>query len=145
MKKLFSSENADILLTEDKKVLVYRFIGDIEDETYFEIWRKVFELTFEKGVKKHLVDQSQVGKISFRARGKVILKHLPAFKKEIGADFKTAIVTSKSIVNKSGVTYMVKAFKALFSSINTEFFEEERERLLNGFPTIYKLKKRTNQ
>ena len=127
MKELFSSENAQILLTEDEKVLVYRFIGDITDETYFEIWRKVFELTFEAGVKKHLADQSQIGKVSFRARGKVILKHLPEFKKEMGADFRTAIVTSKNMVNKSAVTYMVKAFKALVSSINTEFFQEEEE------------------
>ncbi len=128
MKELFSSENAQILLIEDKKILVYRFIGDISDETYFEIWRNIFALTLKNKVFKFLADQSQIGKVGFSARAKVILKHLPALKKELEGDITTAILTSNNVVNKAGVSYMAKAFQKLTSSISDhKYFEDEEE------------------
>lgn len=116
MKELFKTKNAEIQLIEDKGILVYRFIGDIADEDYFDIWKNVFSLTVEHQVFKFLADQSKIGKVGFSARAKVILKHLPAVKKEIGEDITTAILTSNNMVNKAGVSYMTKAFQKLTSS-----------------------------
>ena len=131
MKELFNSENAQILLLEDKGILVYRFIGDISDETYFEIWKNIFALTLENKVFKFLADQSQIGKVGFSARAKVILKHLPAFKKELGGDITTAILTSNNMANKAGVSYMAKAFQKLTSKISDHKYFDEEEKAID--------------
>ncbi len=127
MKELFSTSFGKIDHIEEGNILICRFLGSINYDDYSAIWGKLIELTKEFKGKRFIMDQSKVGDVSFMARGKVIIKHLPAIKREVGDNFTVALLTSSNVVSKSGMVYMVKAFKKLISSFDTESFNEETE------------------
>ena len=113
---------------EDDGIIVMRFIGDMPDEAYFEIWDNSIEGAVKAESKLFLIDQSQIGNVSFMARSKVVIKYLPTIKKEIGKYLKVAVLTSSSVVHKSGMKYLAKTFQKL-ASFNIEFFNDETEAL----------------
>ena len=124
MKELFSSKNSEILLLEELNVLIIRFIGDMTDEAYFEIWEKGLEFAIQKGSKRFIMDQSPVGHVSFTARSKVIMRYLPRYKKGLGKELKVGVLSSSNMIHSAGIKYMVKTFKSL-TSFSIEFFSAE--------------------
>lgn len=127
MKELLSTSFTKIEYLEENDILVSRFLGNIGNEDYSSIWASMMEFSNRFKTNNIIIDQSNIGDVSFMARGKVIIKHLPAIKKEVGEDFTVAVVTSPNVANKSGMKYMAKAFKRLLSSFDINFFDQEKE------------------
>lgn len=125
MEELFSSENGKVAHLSNDGIIIMRFIGDMSDEAYFEIWDNSIECAIKTESKLFLIDQSQIGNVSFMARSKVVIKYLPTIKKEIGRKLKVAVLTSGSVVHKSGMKYLAKTFQKL-ASFNIEFFNDEK-------------------
>jgi len=105
--------NAEIELFMPQKILYTKFIGDINEENYKEIWNKGVDLGVEHKVEKFLLDQSEIGKVSFTARGWVILKMLPRIKNELGKNISIGVISSKNMINKSGVSYLKSMFEKM--------------------------------
>ncbi len=124
MKELFSSKNSEILHLEEANILIIRFIDDISDDAYFEIWEKGLELAIEKDSRRIIMDQSPVGHVSFTARSKVIMRYLPRYKKGLGKELQVGVLSSSNMIHSAGIKYMVKTFKSL-TSFSIEFFSVE--------------------
>lgn len=126
MKELFSSINSKILYIEDENILVTRFIGDMADEAYFEIWEKVLVLVVDKGSKRLIMDQSQSGHVSFAARSKVVRVYVQQYKEIFGSGVKVGVLTSSNEIHNAGVKYLVETFRNQ-TSFDIQFFNAESD------------------
>ena len=115
--------NGVIELISSANILHITFKGNIEDDDYKEIWETGVEKAIELNIERFIFDQMNIGKVSFKARGWVILKMLPIIKKELGKGLKIGILSSKDLVNKSGVKYMVGMFKKM-ASLDVTFYPD---------------------
>ena len=107
--------NTEIELFMPQKIMYTKFIGDINEDNYKEIWNKGVDLGVEHKVEKFLLDQSEIGRVSFTARGWVILKMLPRIKNELGKGLNIGVISSKNMINKSGVNYLISFFENMVS------------------------------
>ena len=114
--------NGEVELLNDK-ILFVKFEGNISDDDYKEIWETGVDKAVELGLEHFIFDQSQIGQVSFKARGWVILKMLPRIKKELPKGLKIGVVSSKDLVNKSGVKYLVGMFEKM-AGLNVNFFPD---------------------
>ncbi|MEO1051658.1 MAG: hypothetical protein AAFX87_13605 [Bacteroidota bacterium] len=118
------SKNSKILYDAKHNIMGMVFIGDIKDEAYKEIWLNALNVASEHNVKRILIDQRQIGNVSFSARGWVMVSMFPKIKKQLGANLHGAILASKNMVHKSGVQFLVKAFQKV-SGFNIQFFNDQ--------------------
>ena len=114
--------NGEVELINDK-ILFVKFEGNITDDDYKEIWETGVEKAIELNIEHFIFDQSKIGQVSFKARGWVILKMLPRIKKELSKGLKIGVVSSKDLVNKSGVKYLVGMFEKM-ASLNVNFYAD---------------------
>lgn len=110
----------------EHNVLVMRFIGDLSDETYREMWHKSLEFAVQNKTRKFLIDQSQIGKVSLMARSYVVVNVFPKIKKELGTRLFGAILASDNMANRSGAQFLLKAFKKFFG-LEADFFNNDEE------------------
>ena len=115
--------NGTIELISPQNILYINFQGNIEDDDYKKIWETGVEKAIELHIERFIFDQSNIGKVSFKARGWVILKMLPTIKKELGKGLKIGVLSSKDLVNKSGVKYMVGMFEKM-AGLKVTFFSD---------------------
>lgn len=104
-------------------ILLMKFIGAMSDDEYKQIWHTAFDQCFEKGINKLIIDQSNIGNVSFSARAWVMVKMYPKIKRELSPDIKGAIISSSHVVHRTGVHYLVKAFQKV-SGFKIEFHED---------------------
>ena len=107
----------------NNKILFVKFEGNISDDDYKEIWETGVEKAVELNIEHFIFDQSKIGQVSFKARGWVILKMLPRIKKELPKGLKIGVVSSKDLVNKSGVKYLVGMFEKM-ASLDVNFYPD---------------------
>lgn len=124
MKVLFSSKNSEILHIEDTNILVIKFIGNMTDEAYFEIWEKVLLLAVAKESKRLIVDQLLGEPVSFAARSKVVRVYLQQYKKNIGNELKVGVLMSANNIYNAGAKYLVEIFRSQ-TSFKIKFFSEK--------------------
>lgn len=113
----------------DENALLMKFIGDISDEDYKSIWHQAFDTVYKLGIENILIDQREIGVVSFSARAWVMVKMFPKIKRELSPDLAGSVLSSSNLVYKSGVQYLVKAFKKI-SGYKIEFhnnYEESME------------------
>ena len=114
--------NGEVELINDK-ILYIKFEGNIAEDDYKEIWQTGVDKAVEFKTEHFLFDQSKIGNVSFKARGWVILKMLPRIKKELPKGLKIGVVSSKDLVNKSGVKYLVGMFEKM-AGLNVNFYPD---------------------
>ncbi len=124
MKALFTSKSSEILHIEDANIIIIRFIGDITDEAYFEIWEKGLVLLVSCNCKHLIMDQSQAGHVSYAARGKVVREYVQQYKKKIDKNAEVGILTSENEIHSAGVKYLVEIFRSQ-TPFEIEFFKTE--------------------
>lgn len=107
----------------DDEILYIIFKGNISDDDYKEIWQTGVDKAVEYNVERFVFDQSNIGQVSFKARGWVILKMLPTIKKELGSGLKIGVISSKDLVNKSGVKYLVGMFEKM-AGLKVNFYPD---------------------
>lgn len=116
--------HGEIELVQPGNILYISFYGDIPEKEYKNIWETTVSVAVKEKLERFVFDQSEVGKVGFSARGWVIVKMLPRIKKELGTDIKTGVVSSKSIVNKTGLKYLVGMFEKMVG-LKIHFFNDK--------------------
>ena len=124
MEELFSSKNSQILLIEDGNILIMRFIGDMTNEAYYEIWEKGLVLMVFNNSTRLIMDQSQAGHVSYAARGKVVREYVQQYKKNIHESAKVGVLTSENEIHSAGVKYLVEIFRSQ-TPFEIQFFKTE--------------------
>lgn len=121
--EISSTKNSEIEVIQPGNILFIKFMGNIEDDDYKDIWEDGVNYAVENDIENFIFDQEEVGKVSFSARGWVIIKMLPRIKKEIGQNIKVGVISSKDLINKSGVKYLVGMFEKM-AGVNVNFFPD---------------------
>jgi hypothetical protein len=139
---LISDQNFTLKLDEENRLIVMRFIGDIEDEAYKKYWEDSFVHALRCQVNRVVVDQSEVGNVSFNARGWVAIKMFPKINKQLPSDLAGAIISSSRLTQRSGLQYLTKTFQAL-TNFRLEFCKDEQEAVEKLLSLDQKLKIRS--
>jgi len=122
-KEIASDQHFLIGFNTENHVLLMKFIGDMNDNQYKQIWNLSFDQCYEKGIEKLIIDQSEIGNVSFSARAWVMVKMYPRIKRELSPYMTGAIVSSSNVVHRTGLQYLVKAFQKV-SGYKIEFHSD---------------------
>ena len=101
-----------------------RFVGDLSDELYKEMWSKSLETVVEHKISNYLIDQQEIGNVSFSARAWVLVKILPQVRKQVGEPIFAAILPSTNLMHSTGMDFLAKGFSKL-SRIYLQKFAQE--------------------
>lgn len=113
MQTIVSSQNYELTYHEEHHVVMMKFKGDMTDDTYKEFWTKAIDFATEHQINRVIIDQQEIGNVSFNARGWVVVSAFPRAKKNLPKDLAAAVLSSGRIVQKAGMQYLLKAFVAL--------------------------------
>lgn len=97
----------------ENKIITMRFKGDMSDEAYKAFWTRSIDFGEKNSINRIIIDQREIGNVSFNARGWVVISAFPRVKKVLPANLVAAILGSEKIVQKTGMQYLLKAFRAL--------------------------------
>ena len=107
-------------------LILMQFEGDIGDNDYRDFWVKCVEFVEQNDVWRVIVDQSKIGNVGFKARGWVIINVLPRVNKAIGKKLVGGIISSKNVIHKSGMQYMMLAFQKIVGR-KIKIYESQEE------------------
>lgn len=113
MKIIASHPNYELGYHDEAGIVIMKFKGDIAEDVYKDFWKKSIDFGVEKQIKRVIIDQQEIGNVSFLARGWVVVNAFPRVKKELPKDLAAAIISSGRLVQKSGMQYLLKAFVGL--------------------------------
>jgi hypothetical protein len=103
----------DIRYDKSGHILYIKFIGDMKESEYKDVWRTGVQNAFDLGVEKIIIDQSEIGDVQFLARAWVITSLYKKIKRELSPDLAVSVLSSSNSVHKSGMQYLVKAFRKI--------------------------------
>lgn len=126
METLVTVGKAQMLFDASNKIIKMIFIGDMSDEAYKEFWTKSIDFGEKHQVNRIIIDQRQIGNVSFNARGWVVISAFPRVKKVLPNNLAAAILGSDKIVQKTGMQYLLKAFRSL-TGYTVEIFPSQEE------------------
>ncbi len=112
-KSIKSETYCEINYEKNGHILYMKFIGDMKDSEYKDIWRTSVQNAFELGIEKIIIDQSEIGDVPFLARAWVITSLYKRIKRELSPDLAVSVLSSSNSVHKSGMQYLVKAFRKI--------------------------------
>lgn len=95
------------------KIIMMRFKGDMSDDAYKAFWTKCIDFGEKNKLNRIIIDQREIGNVSFNARGWVVISAFPRVKKVLPSNLVAAILGSEKIVQKTGMQYLLKAFRTL--------------------------------
>lgn len=113
MEVIASSPNYELSYDAGLALMMMRFTGDISDEAYKHFWTISIDFGIEKQINRIVIDQQQIGNVSFKARGWVVISAFPRIKKHMPNNIAAAVLTSGKIFHKTGMQYLMKAFVGL--------------------------------
>lgn len=113
MKELKSETYCQVDYDINGHILYMKFIGSMKESQYKDIWRNSVQFAFEKGIEKIVIDQTQIGSIPFLARAWVITSLYSKIKRELSPDLIVSVLSSGDSGHRSGMQYLVKAFKKI--------------------------------
>lgn len=126
MEVVATANEAKLLFNAESKVLVMRFEGDMPDDVYKGFWTEAIDYAAENQINRIIIDQQNIGNVSFNARGWVVISGFPRVKKVLPASLAAGILSSKKVVQKTGMQYLLKAFKTI-TGYKVELFPTEEE------------------
>ena len=113
MNVISSHPNYELQFDTEHHVLLMKFKGDFTDEVYKYFWTKAIDLCAVQKINRVVIDQRDIGNVSFNARGWVVINGFPRVKKELPKDLAAVILSSGRVVQKTGMQYLMKAFVSL--------------------------------
>lgn len=113
MKIIASHPNYELLYLAEEEIVLMKFKGDIAEDVYKDFWTKSIDFGVENKIKRVIIDQQEIGNVSFLARAWVVVNAFPRVKKELPKDLAATIISSGRLVQKSGMQYLLKAFVGL--------------------------------
>lgn len=113
MEVVESGKNYALKLDAENTIVLMKFIGDMSDEEYKSFWTRSINFAVERQINRVIIDQGEIGNVSFKARGWVVINAFPRVKKEMPRNMAASILSSGRVVQKTGMQYLLKAFKAI--------------------------------
>lgn len=113
MKELKLEEYCCIEYDSSCHILTMRFLGDMKDSQYKDIWRSSVQFAYEYGIEKIIIDQSKIGSVPFMARAWVITSMYSKIKRDLSPDLVVSVLSSSDTGHRSGMQYLVKGFKKI--------------------------------
>ncbi len=113
MQNIASSPSYELMYEEEHHAVLMKFKGDMTDDTYKEFWNKAIDFAIEQKINRVIINQQEIGNVSFNARGWVVVSAFPRAKKSLPKNLAAAVLSSGRIVQKTGMQYLLKAFIAL--------------------------------
>ena len=98
----------------------------MSDDVYKAMWNRSLFFSEKFQINRFIIDQRSIGKVSFSARGWVVIKVFPTLKKILPGSVHAAVLKSENLAHKSGMTFLAKAFEKL-SGYQVGFFSDEAE------------------
>ncbi|WP_225000054.1 hypothetical protein [Cesiribacter sp. SM1] len=126
MEKIITVEQAQTLYDASNKIIKMTFIGDMSDDSYKAFWTKSIDFAEKQQVNRIIIDQRQIGNVSFNARGWVVISAFPRVKKVLPNNMAAAILGSEKIMQKTGMQYLLKAFRTL-TGYTVEILPDQEE------------------
>ncbi len=120
-----SHPNWKIQYNDEHNILIMRCYGDISDDIYKTMWEEAIKLSLERNIRRFLIDQREIGRVSFSARGWVIVSLFPKIKSKLSKEVRAAVLKSSNMANSSGIMFLVKAFKKV-SGYDIDFFDSDK-------------------
>lgn len=117
---------SEVFYDASNKIVMMCFKGDMSDETYKGFWTKAIDFGEKNRVNRIIIDQRAIGNVSFNARGWVVISAFPRVKKVLPASLVAAILGSERIVQKTGMQYLLKAFRTL-TGYKVEVYPNQEE------------------
>jgi len=113
MKELKSERYCLVSYHAEGHILSIKFIGDMKESEYKDIWRDSVQEAFDLGIEKIIIDQTTIGSVPFLARAWVITSLYGKIKRDLSPDLVVSVLSSKNSGHRSGMQYLVKGFKKL--------------------------------
>lgn len=126
MEVILKIGQSQVLYDADNKIIMMHFAGDMPDEAYKEFWTKSIDFGEKHRLNRIIIDQRDIGNVSFNARGWVVINAFPRVKRVLPSNMVAAVLGSERVVQKTGMQYLLKAFRAL-TGYRVEVFSTQEE------------------
>lgn len=117
---------SETLYDASSKIIKMHFKGDMSDDNYKAFWTRSIDYAEKHRLNRIIIDQREIGNVSFNARGWVVISAFPRVKKVLPNNLVAAVLGSERIVQKTGMQYLLKAFKTL-TGYKVEIFPTQAE------------------
>lgn len=105
-----SSFNYELHHDGVSNIVIMKFIGDFSDEEYKKFWSLAIDFGVANEICRVIIHQQEIGNVSFKARAWVVMNAFPRVKKEMPKNLSTCVISSKRVMQKTGMQYLLKAF-----------------------------------
>ncbi|EMR04361.1 hypothetical protein [Cesiribacter andamanensis] len=126
MEVVLTVGQSQTLWDAENKIIKLYFAGDMTDDAYKEFWTKTIDYGEKLQVNRIIIDQRDIGNVSFNARGWVVINAFPRIKRVLPNNIVAGVLGSNKIVQKTGMQYLLKAFKTL-TGYKVEIFATQEE------------------
>lgn len=126
MEAIETIDQAQILYDAENKIVKLQFKGDLSDDAYKKFWTRGIDFCEKNQINRIMIDQRDIGNVSFNARGWVVISAFPRVKKVLPNNLVAAILGSERVVQKTGMQYLLKAFRSL-TGYRVEVFPNHEE------------------
>jgi hypothetical protein len=126
MELILSVGQSKTFYDAENQIVKMHFAGDMADEAYKEFWTKSIDYGEKHRINRIIIDQREIGNVSFNARGWVVINAFPRIKRVLPTNLVAGIMGSDKIVQKTGMQYLLKAFKTL-TGYKVEIFSSQEE------------------
>ncbi|WP_040663993.1 hypothetical protein [Nafulsella turpanensis] len=126
MVTIASQQNYELQFDSENRIILMRFRGDFTDEQYKSFWTQAIDMGVSQRINRVIIDQREIGNVSFNARGWVVINAFPRVKKEMPKNLAAGVLSSGRVVQKTGMQYLMKAFVAL-TGYKVELFPSTEE------------------
>ena len=126
MNQVLKVGQSELLYNESTRIVKMYFKGDMSDENYKAFWTKSIDFADVHRLNRIIIDQREIGNVSFNARGWAVISAFPRVKKVLPSDMAAAVLSSEKVVQKTGMQYLLKAFRTL-TGYRVEVFPNQEE------------------
>ncbi|MBW3544468.1 MAG: hypothetical protein KY428_02520 [Bacteroidetes bacterium] len=126
MEAIDTINQSQVLYDAENKIVKLLFKGDMSDDAYKKFWTKSIDFGEKNQINRIIIDQREIGNVSFNARGWVVINAFPRVKKVLPNNLVAAILGSDRVVQKTGMQYLLKAFRSL-TGYRVEVFPNQEE------------------
>lgn len=126
MEAIETIDQSQVLYDAESKIVKLLFKGDLSDDAYKKFWTRGIDFCEKSQINRIIVDQRDIGNVSFNARGWVVISAFPRVKKVLPNNLVAAILGSERVVQKTGMQYLLKAFRGL-TGYRVEIFPNHEE------------------
>lgn len=105
-----SSSNYELHHDQTSNIVIMKFIGDFTENEYKSFWNLAIDFGVSNNVARVIIHQQEIGNVSFKARAWAVMYAFPRVKKEMPKNLNACVISSRKIMQKTGMQYLLSAF-----------------------------------